>query len=84
MKKTALMGYPFNRTGCRLSLSVDDPRAGRRTIRGPLKFQAWFAHRSGPAMDYLEWLALARWLRAARTGATMSGWRAGRLRVRRP
>ena len=49
-----LLGYPFNRTGCRLRRWITLVLA--RTIRGP-----WASSRPGSApmrtvLDYLEWL----------------------------
>ena len=48
------LGYPFNRTGCRLRRWITLVLA--RTIRGP-----WASSRPGSApmrtvLDYLEWL----------------------------
>ena len=50
----AHLGYPFNRTGCRLRRWITLVLA--RTIRGP-----WASSRPGSApmrtvLDYLEWL----------------------------
>ena len=70
------LGYPFNRTGCRLRRWITLVLA--RTIRGP-----WASSRPGSApmrtvLDYLEWRdgTLAS---PARTAATMvaGGWAMG-------